>query len=276
MKKIFIMLLLLFTSVMPSYAVAGTPNLIMAREGAVASPSAIKQDIKTKVTQTKIDDLKQRGKLEITRRITFLNDLATKIMNLKKLSDADKTTFKTQIQQQVDGLTTLLTKIDADTDLTTLKTDVKSIVNGYYIFAFFRVKINLLVAAERLSVTEENMNNIYTKLLARVTDQKNQGKDVNSLEKLLASMLVKINDAKAQYAAAEVALSDLSAQGYPGNKSSLLSAKSKIKVGSQDLRSAFQVAMKVKQGLGDIGGNIKSKTGTHSAEIDTTPKVEQQ
>jgi hypothetical protein len=181
------------------------------------------------------------------------------------LPDADKTTLKTQIQLQADGLTTLLAKIDADTDLVTLKADVKSIINGYYIFAFFRVKINLLTASERLSVATDNMNTVYTKLTARVMEQKNQGKDVASLEKLLSDMLVKINDAKTQYAAAESLLGDLSAQGFPGNKSTLTSSRTKIKLGAQDLKTAFADATKVRTGLGDIAGNTTPKNSTGSA-----------
>jgi hypothetical protein len=274
MKKIFITLLLLIATTTPSYAVLGANGLTATREAATGSASPTNQTVKTQIAQTKVTDLQNRAKTEITRRITFLNDLAAKIMNLKKISDADKTTLKTQIQQQVDGLTTLLTKINADTDLVTLKADVKSIVNDYYIFAFFRVKINLLVAAERLSVTSDNLNTIYTKLSARVADQKNQGKNVASLESLLAGMLAKITDSKTQYAAAETELGTLSAQGYPGNKSSLMDAKSKIKLGSQDLRIAFETATKIRQGLGNIGGNIKPKNSTGSA-TEVSPTVTQ-
>ena len=273
MKKLFSTLFLLLVLVTPTYAQTERATPLLTGQSTANGSSSAKQAIKAQADQTKIIDLKQRAKTEITRRISFLNDLATKITNLKKISDADKTTLKTQIQQQVDGLTTLLAKIDADTDLITLRTDVKSIVNGYYIFAFFRVKINLLVAAESLSVTTENLNLVYAKLLVRVTDQKNQGKDTVSLETALTDMLAKINDSKTQYQAAETELNTLAAQSYPGNKTSLNDARSKIKLGAQDLKTAHLDGEKVRQGLRDVSGNLKPKTGTSSA-LRITPSQE--
>jgi hypothetical protein len=271
MKKISLFILLFMTFVTPSYALTVSPNALNAQELNSGSPSAVKQTIKTAAAENIIVSLKQRAKTEITRRITFLNELSGKITDIKKISDADKTTLKTQIQQQIDGLTTLLSKIDADTDITTLRADVKSITNGYYIFAFFRVKISLLVASERLFVTAGNMNLIYNKLVARVADQKKQGKVVTSLETLLTGMQAKIADANIQYQAAQTELSSLTAQGYPGNKTTLTDARSKLKVGSGDLRVAFQDATKVRQGLGDIGGNLKLKSGTDSASNSVLP-----
>ena len=106
---------------------------------------------------------------------------------------------------------------------------------------------------------------IYTKLQIRVTDAKTQGKDTASLEAALADMQIKINDAKAQYQAVETQLGGLNAQGFPGNKSTLMDARSKIKLGSQDLKTAFIDATKIRQGLGNIGGNLKPKNGTGSA-----------
>jgi len=265
MKKILITLLLFLTLVTPSYALTERVGTLTTQRENLGSSSAARQNLKVQTDEAKIANLKERAKTEITRRENFLNDLSAKISNIKKISDADKTTLKTQLQQQIDGLTTLLAKIDSDTDLVTLKEDVKSIVNGYYIFAFFRVKINLLIAAERLSLTTENLSVVYNKLAARIAEQKGQGKDVVSIETLLADMLAKSNDAKIQYQAVETELSALVAQGFPGNKSTLMDARSKIKLGSQDLKTAFIDATKIRQGLGNIGGNLKPKNGTGSA-----------
>jgi ABC-type microcin C transport system duplicated ATPase subunit YejF len=264
MKKIFLSLILFLFFAVPAFAQTARTNRLIAQEPETGTSSA-RQTIKTTVEQNRIEDLKTRAKTEITRRINFLNDLSAKISVINKLSDADKTTLKTQIQQQTDGLTTLLAKINADTDLPTLKTDVKSIVNGYYIFAFFRVKISLLVAAERLTVAADNMNLVYNKLSVRVADEKAKGKVTTSLEVLLKDMLTKITDSKTQYAAVETSLSTLDAQGYPANKTSLTAARAKIKIGAQDLNTAFQDAAKIRQSLGGITGDLKLKNGSSSA-----------
>ncbi len=267
MKKLSLILalFLLLSSAGSSYALGQLQTL------KTGTTSAARETIKTQIEADRITDLKQRANREITRRINFLKELSSKIDKIKKLSDADKTNLKTQIQAQIDGLNALQTKINSDTDLTTLRADVKSIISDYYIFAFFRVKISLLFAADRLSATTDTLSLIYTKLQTRINEDKANGKDVTSLEVLLSDMLAKINDAKSQYQAAETELNTLTAQGYPGNRSSLFDARTKLKLGAQDLRAAYQDAVKIRQGLGDIKGNLKKGTFDTNTNKNSTP-----
>ncbi len=279
MKKILILFLTVLLLSQVSYAFAELPKTgllnTVARDRNATNSSA-KEPIKpeamklgtarTESQANTIANLKERATTEITRRLKFLNELLTKLDKIKKISTTDKLALKTQIQTQIDGLTALQTKTNADTDLVTLKTDVKSIIGDYHIFAFFRVKIELLVASERMFTATDNLNSIYTKLKTRVADAKTQGKDVSVLESELSEMLLKINDAKIQYQAVETELSSLTAQGYPGNKVTLQDARAKIKLGAQDLRSAHQLIEKIRQELGEIDGNLNPKSSTHSAE----------
>ena len=264
MKKITAIILMILLFSQTGIAFAENPGLGLRTNTRIATKSSAREQVRTQ-NQTNIDaNLQQRAKTEITRRLSFLNGLLTKINSLKKISDSDKLALKTEIQSQIDGLNALQIKINSDTDTAVLKADVKSIISGYYIFAFFRVKIELLVAAERMSATADNFNIIYTKLQIRVTDAKTQGKDTASLEAALADMQIKINDAKAQYQAVETQLGGLNAQGFPGNKSTLLDARSKIKAGAQDLRNAYQDILKIREDLGD-SGQLRIKSGTESA-----------
>ncbi len=242
------------TAVVPSYAqtLLQTPKT----GNLAASESALRVQAEANATE----NLRQRAVTEITRRINFLTELSKKIDALKKLSSAQKEDLKTQIQTQINGLNELQAKINSDTDLATLKTDVKSIINGYYIFAFFRVKISLLVAANRMTTTIDTLNTVYTKLLTRINEEQAKGTDVTALNVLLSDMLTKINSAKTQYDAAQTELNSLTAQGFPGNKSSLLNARAKLMQGGKDLRAAYQDAVKIRQGLGDIKGNLRKGT----------------
>lgn len=234
----------------------------------VGSPAS---KIKTSVESNLIANLKQRAQTEITRRINFLNDLITKLAVIKKLSDSDKASLQNQIQTQIDGLNTLQTKINSDTDITTLRTDVKSIVNGYYIFAFFRVKISLLVAAERFSTTVDSLSALEAKLKTRVDQASANGQDVTSLNTLLADMSTKINDAKTQYSNIETDLATLTAQGFPGNKSVLLSERTKLKTAYADLRAAYQDAIKIRKGLGNLGDKVNNSSSSASETLSPTP-----
>mgnify|MGYP001560265318 FL=1 len=252
--SLILALLLFFTTTGTSFA----QTLLPASR--VGSLTASKSALKAQTEATRLENLKQRANTEITRRINFLTELSAKINSIKKLSDADKTSLKSQIQSQIDSLNALKLKIDADTDLTTLKEDVKSILNDYSTFAYFRVKISLYVAAGRLSTTTDILNTVYTKLQTRVNEEETKGTDVTLLKTLLSDMLAKVNDAKVQYGAATTILNSLDAQGFPGNKSSLLDARSKLKLGAADLRAAYKNAVKIRQGLGDITGNLRKGT----------------
>ncbi len=258
MKKISLLILLgiFLASGVPSYALIQTGNLGTT----TATKTSEKTAVRTQLEENRVTDLKQRATTEITRRINFLTELSQKIDALKKLSVSQKEDLKSQIQTQINGLNELQAKINADTDLTTLKTDVKSIINGYYIFAYFRVKISLLVASERMSVATDTMNTVYTKLQTRISQEESKGTDVTALNALLSDMLIKINSAKTQLGAVQTELSSLTPQGFPGNKSTLLGVRAKLKQGEKDLRAAYQDAVKIRQGLGDISGNLRKGT----------------
>ncbi len=252
--SLILALLLFFTTTGTSFA----QTLLPASR--VGSLTASKSALKTQTEATRLENLKQRANTEITRRITFLTELSGKLDNLKKLSDTDKASLKSQIQTQIDNLNALKTKINADTDITTLREDVKSILNGYYIFAYFRVKVSLYVAATRLTTTSDMLNTVYTKLQTRVNEEETKGTDVTLLKTLLSDMLAKITDANTQRDGAITALNTLDAQSFSKNKSPFLDIRSKLKLGAADLRAAYKNAVKIRQGLGDITGNLRKGT----------------
>nr|MBI5455361.1 hypothetical protein [Candidatus Levybacteria bacterium] len=261
--SLILVLLIFLASVMPSFAQALLPT---SRTGSLdASRSALK----VQTEATRLENLKQRANTEITRRINFLTELLAKLDEIKQLSDTDKTSLKSQIQTQIDSLNALKIKIDADSDLITLREDVKSILNGYYIFAYFRVKVSLYVAAARLTTTSDILNTVYTKLQTRVGEEETKGTDVTALKALLSDMLAKITDAKTQHDAAITALNTLDAQSFSKNKSPFLDIRSKLKLGAEDLRAAYKDAIQIRQALGDVKGNLKkgtfeTKDSTHS------------
>lgn len=266
MKKIILLVVFgLILSTNLSYA-ALTSNLLQTkdanlaqRENSIASREAVITQAQANISQ----NLQQRAQTEITRRLVFLNDLITKINGIKKLSSAEKTDLQGQIQTQIDGLNTLQAKIKADTDNTTLRADVKSIVTDYYIFLFFRVKVNLLVAADRLSTTTDNLSAIYTKLQTRINQEQTAGNDVTALNSLLSDMNAKITDAQTQYTAVQTELTPLTTQGYPGNKSTLQDARAKIQAAVQDLKAAYKDALQIRDGL--RGLKVKNPEASSSA-----------
>ena len=264
MKKIILILFLgIILSANSSYAAS---NLLQAREANLAQREVKIASRTAVITQTQANisqDLKQRAQKEIGRRLNFLNQLLTQLNNIKKLSSAGKADLQSQIQTQIDGLNALQTKINADADNATLKTDVKSIVNDYYIFLFFRVKVNLLIAADRTSTTSDNMNQIYAKLQTRINQAQATGNDVANANLLLADINTKIADANTKISTVQTELTALTAQGYPGNKATLEDARAKIKTAVIDLKAAYKDALQIRNDL--RGLKIKNPEASESA-----------
>lgn len=251
MKKIILVILFgLILSTSASYA--ADQNMLQTKEATLAARGekiASREAMITKNQTAVSEDLRNRAQKEINRRVEFLTQLITQINGIKKLTVAQKTDLQSQIQVQIVGLNTLQAKINADTDNVTLKADVKSIINNYYVFLFFREKVNLLVAADKISATSDNLSGISIKLQTRISQAQTAGNNVTTLNAQLLNMNAKISDAKIQIASVQTEVSILTAQGYPGNKTTLQDARSKIKLANQDLKVAYQDALKIRDGL---------------------------
>ena len=226
------------------------PSFVLA-EDATNSASGrreIKNEARAKISQAsdqRVSDLKQRADKEITRRIEALTKLISRIDKIKKLTGSQKSDLKSKVLAEIDALNLLKAKIDADTDLATLKTDVKSIVSAYRVFLLFMPQIELIGAADRLSNITTNLSVISDKLQARINEAKLSGKDVTELNVLMSDLNSKIAEAKTLSQSVIDEVLPLTPQEYPGNKTIILDARSKIKTGKEDIRLAREDALKI-------------------------------
>lgn len=207
--------------------------------------------------------VKTNADREIERRITALNYVTTRINEIKKLSSDQKASLTTEVQSQIDSLTALKAKIDADTDAATLKTDKQSIVTSYRIFLLFIPKIQLLVAGDRISMTADQLSSLADKLEVRIKEVQAAGNDVTTLTAAVADMRAKIVDAQAQYGAINAEVLPLTPDGYPGNKATLMDARAKIRIAQVDLNAALQKAKAIRAELKNY--KINSPTSSSSA-----------
>jgi len=259
MKKIFILISpLLFVSLFTTTAFAQVPEIsespgtmmkdngmMMQKEKMQGTPSAMKEQRQEARMEKKMGTLQERADREITRRITSLKNLITRINSFKRISEEKKEALTMQVQTEIDSLTALQTKIKADTDPETLKTDVQSIVTSYRIYALFMPKIAILAMAERLDATADQMNTLATKLQTRIETAKAEGKEVGAMQSTLLAMQKKIADAKTQEQNAINAVIPLTPDGYPANKKTLQEARTMLQTGQQDLIAARKDAKEI-------------------------------
>jgi ATP-dependent protease HslVU (ClpYQ) ATPase subunit len=117
----------------------------------------------------KIHLIISRGNTEISRRLTVLNTLASKVSAATKLTASDKASLSGEVSSEVGGLTALKAKLDADTDLTTAKADANSIFTEYRVFALVVPQVGLVKTADDQQTAEAKLSDLATKLQGRIT-----------------------------------------------------------------------------------------------------------
>ncbi|OGF85612.1 hypothetical protein A2Z63_00170 [Candidatus Giovannonibacteria bacterium RIFCSPLOWO2_02_44_8] len=239
--------MLFLNSVSPAFAQAGA--------GSTAGDRAAKlEEAKAK----RIELIKARANEEIDRRIKALDKLLEHVQKMKRVSDAQKNSTASMVAGEKAKLETMRAKIAADTDLETLKADQRSIAESYRIFALIMPQAAILVAADRIKVIADNLITIGGKLESRINEAKNSGKDVASLELLLADYKAEIANAISKADAAINGVSSLTPDNgdtakAASNRAALQAAKENIRKGMEDLRAAREDARKIVQGLKSIG-----------------------
>ncbi len=187
-----------------------------------------------------------RADKEITRRITALNDMATRVNAMVKLSTAEKGSLAANIQTEISAMTALQTKIAGDAaanNTSTLVTDAKSITASYRVFALVIPQAAIEAASDRVLTTASIMADLSTKLSARITTAQAAGNNVNAATSALADMNAKITDSNTQANAAATEVSNLTPDNgnatlMASNTAALKDARAKIVASQKDLLAA--------------------------------------
>jgi hypothetical protein len=212
----------------PASALAGT-----ATTTATSGSASVKQ---TDANQAKITVIITRGDTEISRRLTSLSGLSTKISAATKLNASDKATLSDEVSTEVSGLTNLKTKLDADTDITTARTDAQSVITDYRVYALITPKIALIKTADDQQVAETKLSDLVTKLQGKATTSATQSQ--------LADMASKVQAAQTISANIESTVVGLQPTDYnsnhavlDGDRNQLVTAQTDIKAAAADAKS---------------------------------------
>lgn len=215
----------------------------------VTSTPPVARTTLKQINQTnRMVNIKVRADNQIQYRLTSLNNALARIGNAKKLSAGDKSKFTSEVQTDIANMTDLKAKIDSDTDLTTLIADAKSIFTDYRVYAIFLPQVHMLAAVDIMGVTADNLASVSARLQTRIQRDQSQNQDITNLNNLLTDMNSKTVDSRTQAQAAESEVISLSPADFPASQT-LKDARSKIKTGTQDLKTARQDGLQILQGL---------------------------
>ncbi len=251
--------------------VAVQPVAVGAAAGVTADTPIVRAQLTASTTAevTRGNRPKDKASQEIDRRIKALNDLLIRVEAMTKVTDALKANLKTNIQNQINGLTALKVKIEADTDIATLKTDVKSITDSYRVFMLVMPQSRIAAASDRMATIINMMASVGTKLQARLTAAKTAGNDTAALEAVLADLGTQLTAAQTNAQAAVNTTAPLvpdngDKTAMASNDAALAKARADLKAGQADLVVARKDIETIIKGLKTLKVSATASTSAQT------------
>ena len=227
---------------------------------------ALPAQAQTSTTKAMAKLLAQSDK-EISQRLDSLNKLLTRVQELKRVSDSEKSSIVSQIQTQISEMNTLKTKIDSDADTTSLKADLKSITANYRIYALVVPQTQIIAAADRLNALAADFSIVISKLQTRISALQNTGKNIAGIQTTLSNLQSKVADAQVQAQAAINRVTPLLPdQGdktiLKSNTAALKLSRADIKVGLLDIQTSRKDAQIIIKNLRTLSPSATSSAST--------------
>ena len=193
-----------------------------------------------------------KGDQEITRRLTSLSKLASKINAATKLTDADKATLTAEVNATISGLNTLKAKLDAETTVAAARADVQSIYTEYRVYALVAPKVGLVKVADDQQVAEQKLQALIQKFQTRLNAAKAKGKNVDALETVLNDMTQKVNASASVSSAVQAKVIGLQPTDYNSDHTILSGTSAQLKTAHANNVAAYNDAKQIVAGLKNL------------------------
>jgi hypothetical protein len=194
--------------------------------------------------QVLLQDKKRLASAATTRRILALREMTTAAKAIARLSDADRTELTNQLQQQVNGLTSLNAKIQGDNDEASLRADAQKVITEYRVYVLTIPKSRGVVVSDIELNAADRLSKLADRLASAIAQAK-EGKDTTKAQTDLASLRAKVAAVVATVTPLPAALLALQPAGYPGNHPTLEQARQSLRTGRAGLAEAAQFARQV-------------------------------
>jgi ATP-dependent protease HslVU (ClpYQ) ATPase subunit len=193
--------------------------------------------------------IKAKGAAEITRRLTSLNTVTTKISGTTKLSASDQAYLSSEVSAEVSGLTALQTKLASDTTVSEASADAQSIYTEYRVYALVLPKVWLVRTADDQQTTEANLTALAQKLQSRITADQTAGKNITTLQNELNDMTMQTNNAQSISSSMETKVLTLQPSYYNSDHTILSGDLTQLKTAHTDNTAAYTDANSIVSGL---------------------------
>lgn len=220
------------------------PALALAQSASTSTP----------ISATIMARAKEKAGREIDRRVKALTELSARVSGMTKVTAELKQSISANVQNQVTSLSTLKTKIEANTDGATLRIDIQSITQSYRIYALVMPQTRIAAAADREATLINMLVGLGTKLQARLEALQAAGTDVTALGQMLTEMGVALGTAQthAQNAISAVIVltpDEGDKTKMKANTDALQGARKEVQAAHQDIVTARKHAETIIKGL---------------------------
>ena len=193
--------------------------------------------------QVRLSAAKQLATAGITRRVLALRELTAAAKAMVRLSDTDRTALTNQLQDQVNGLTSLNAKIQGDGDEATVRADAGTVITDYRVYVLTIPKARGVVVSDVELIAEDRLSQLADRLQTMVNQA--SGRDTTKARADLAALHAKLALVTAEGSPLPASLLALQPAGYPGNRTTLEQARTTLKTGRQTLGDAATLARTV-------------------------------
>ena len=195
--------------------------------------------------QVRLEAAKNVASGAITRRVLALRDLITAAKAISRLPDGDRSALTTQLQDQINGLTTLNVKIQADGDPATVRTDASHIVTDYRVYVLTIPKARAVVAADIELNAADRLTKLADRLAKTIDEATAKGKNVAKAQADLGSLRTRLGAVTGSVSPLSTALLALQPSGHPGNHTVLEQGRTTLRTGRAGLADAAVLARQV-------------------------------
>ena len=178
----------------------------------------------------------------ITRRILALRERLTVAGTIVQLGEDHRAALTTQLQEQINGLTSLGARIQGDNDEATLRADAQRIVTDYRVYVLTIPKARGVMVADIELAAADRFAKLADRLATSIGQARRDATDTQADLEQMRSKLAAVTAAVPPIPAELLALQPA---GYPANHAVLEQARHSLRTGRTDLADASILARRV-------------------------------
>lgn len=195
--------------------------------------------------QARLEAAKRAGTAAVTRRVLALRALTTPVKATTRVSDSERAELATQLQEQINGLTSLTATIQGASDEATLRATAQRIITDYRVYVLTVPKVRGVVVADLELLAAERLTQLADRLSATIDQAQVQGEDTTQASADLATLRARLAAVTAAVSPLPAVLLALEPAGYPDNHPALDQTRQALRTGRANLADAAHLARAV-------------------------------